>query len=125
VAVDRGDPRDWWETGGYDSGDPAADAGARRVWLMRQRRLGEGWHRRGWAGPDGAELSRQLDARMDDDPLTREERSAAARLTGREALRQLGVSRDPDGSNLSGSRALALIRQLEIGGIGHEPGCRP
>jgi hypothetical protein len=113
-----------WVTGNYDSGDPAADADARQIFLARQARLGQGWHRRRWAGPDGAELSRQLDGQMDD-PVTREERSAADRLTGREALRRLAVAGNPGGERLSGSRALDLIRQLEIGAIGHEPGCRP
>jgi hypothetical protein len=35
-------------------------------------------------------------------------------LTGREALRQLGVHREPDGSNLSGTHARALTEQLKI-----------
>jgi hypothetical protein len=55
----------------------------------------------------------------------RELEAGTVRLDGREALRRMAVSRNPDGGNLSGSRALDLIRQLGVGGVGHEPGARP
>ena len=49
----------------------------------------------------------------------------AGTLDGRAALRQLAVRSNPDGSNLTGSTALARLRDLGIAGVGHEPGCRP
>jgi hypothetical protein len=81
--------------------------------------------------PAAVLLAWQLGHRSDPAAIREEARSAAVaelaepRLDGREALRQLAVNRNPDGGNLSGSRALALIRQLQIGGVGHEPGVRP
>jgi hypothetical protein len=89
--------------------------------------------------PAAVLLAWQL-ARRDSDPLTASEEARAlwadrvaqadlaagtVPLDGHEALRRISVNRNPDGGRLSGSRALALIRQLEIGGVGHEPGCRP
>jgi hypothetical protein len=81
--------------------------------------------------PAAVLLAWQLGHRSDPAAIREEARSAAAaelaepRLDGRNALRQLVMNRNPDGSNLSGSRALALIRQLGVGGVGHEPGVRP
>jgi hypothetical protein len=76
-------------------------------------------------------------ARRNADPLTRAEEIRAIRadqvaladleagtvpLDGREAVRRLGVHREADGSNLAGTHALALLRQLGVAGVGHEPG---
>ena len=49
----------------------------------------------------------------------------AGTLDGRAALRGIAVHREPDGSNLSGSHARELMRQLGVVAVGHEPGCRP
>jgi len=88
------------------------------------------------SGQPAAVLLAHLLARRDADPLTREEEARAqvadrvaqagidagtTPLGGREAVRQLAL-RDADGANLAGSHALALIRQLGIAAVGHEPG---
>ena len=81
--------------------------------------------------PAAVLLAWQLGHRSDPAAVREEARSAKTaelaepRLDGRDALRRMAVSRNPDGGNLSGSRALELIRQLGVAGVGHEPGCRP
>ncbi len=55
------------DDGHYDSGDPAADNAARRSYLDRKRRLGEGWHQAGWIPQgrtmDGADALDHLERR--------------------------------------------------------------
>jgi hypothetical protein len=85
-----------------------------------------------YGGQPGAVLLSRAYAQRDADPLTVYENArdeAAARhadttTDGRAALAGLRSRRNPDGSRLSGTAALAVVRamaDLGIGGVGHEP----
>jgi hypothetical protein len=140
------------DDGGYGD-DPAPAArharpGEMIEWLARHKRDSQEKYDAGAGAADRAAdealaAAEQAARLCDDDAMDAHLDDAAAargldRLSGFGPLRQAGLGREYDGSNTSGSRARArlrdmaaspevraMLRELNIACIGHEPGERP